>query len=137
MNLPARVTAVTLLGIAGIHVVWARGSSFPFRTLEEMHDAVIGQQVHPSPAACYGVVGLLVTAAAAVAGLPTKRSRVRRVVVAGTAATLGSRAVFGFAGRSDRLVSGSTSPRFRNLDRRVYSPLCAALAAGAGMSLLT
>jgi hypothetical protein len=55
--------------------------------------------------------------------------------VLGVAATLAVRATAGFAGRTDALVPGSTSPRFRRNDRRVLSPLCAALATGAVMSL--
>ena len=53
----------------------------------------------------------------------------------GVAATLATRAAFGFAGRTDALVPGSDSVRFRRNDRRVFAPLCAALATGAVMSL--
>ncbi len=124
-----------MVGIAGLHVVWARGSSFPFPTVAELHDAVIGRPVRPSPASCYAVAGLLVTAAAATAGLPVRRSRLRRLAVVGVATVLTTRAGFGLSGRTDVLVPGRASPRFRRLDRRVYSPLCLALAIGAGMSL--
>jgi hypothetical protein len=41
------------------------------------------------------------------------------------------RAVAGWLGRTDLISPGSDSVRFRRLDRRVYSPLCAALAAGS------
>jgi len=44
---------------------------------------------------------------------------------------LGARAALGFAGRTDVLVPVSTSDRFRRNDRRVFAPLCLALAAGA------
>ena len=53
-----------MLGIAGVHVAWGRGSAFPFATVEEMHDAVIGRPVSPSPASCYAIAGLLTVAAA-------------------------------------------------------------------------
>ena len=129
------VAAVVLVGIAGVHVAWGRGSSFPFATVEEMHDAVIGRPVSPSPASCYAVAGLLVAAAAATAGVPSRGSRLRRLAAVGTATVLAVRAAAGFSGRTDLLVPGSASPRFRRLDRRVYSPLCLALAAGAAMSL--
>jgi hypothetical protein len=130
------VTVASFLALAGIHVAWGLGSSFPFRSPDELHDAVIGRPVQPSPASCYAVAGLLVTAAAATAGLPSRGSRLRRLAVIGTATAFGGRAGLGFSGRTDVLVAGSASPRFRRLDRRVYSPLCAALAAGAVMSLL-
>ena len=129
------MAAGTLLGIAGVHVAWGRGSSFPFATVEEMHDAVIGRPVSPSPASCYAVAGLLTVAAAATVGLPSRRSRLRRLAVLGAATVLATRAGFGFSGRTDALVRGSASPRFRRLDRRVYSPLCLALSMGALMSL--
>ena len=134
-NAPARLTAGALLAIAGIHVAWGRGSSFPFATTAELTDAVVGNQVVPSPAACYGVAGLLTVAAAAVAGLPAPGARTRRVVVLGVAAVLATRAGFGLAGRTDALVRGSTSPRFRRNDRCFFAPLCATLAAGALVSL--
>jgi Protein of unknown function (DUF3995) len=124
-----------MIGIAGVHVAWGRGSSFPFPTVAEMHDAVIGRRVQPSPASCDAVAGLLVAAAAVTAGLPTGRSRLRRVAAVGVAAVLTTRGGFGLAGRTDMLVPGSTSTRFRRLDRRIYAPLCLALAAGAAMSL--
>ena len=132
---PARLTAGALLGIAGVHVLWGRGSSFPFPTTAELTDAVVGNDVVPSPNACYGVAGLLTVAAVAVAGWPHAESPLRRLAVAGTATVLITRAAFGFAGRTDALVPGSNSPRFRRNDRRVLAPLCTALAAGALMSL--
>ena len=135
MNVPARLTAGTLVGIAGLHVVWGRGSSFPFATTAALTDAVVGNRVVPSPVACYGVAGLLTVAAGAVAGLPHPDARVRRLAVCGTAAVLATRAGFGFAGRTDALVPGSVSARFRRNDRRAFAPLCAALASGALMSL--
>jgi hypothetical protein len=134
---PARLTTGALLGIAGIHVAWGRGSTFPFATTTELTDAVVGNDVVPSRPACYAVAGLLTVAAAAVAGLPRPDARLRRLAVVGTATTLAIRAAAGFAGRTDALVPGSTSPRFRRNDRRVLSPVCAALATGAVMSLRT
>ena len=134
-NVPARLTAGTLLGIAGLHVAWGHGSSFPFATTDELTDAVVGADVVPSPPACYAVAGLLTIAAGATAGLPAPRSRLRRLTVVGVAATLATRAAAGLAGRTDLLVPGSTSPRFRRNDRRAFAPLCAALATGALMSL--
>src|SRR3954447_7668422 len=123
MNLPARLTAGTLLGIAALHVGWGRGSSFPFATTADLTDAVVGNDVVPSPAACYAVAGLLTVASAAVAGLPVPTRRLRPVTVLGVAATLAVRAGAGFAGRTDALVPGSTSPRFRRNDPRLLAPL--------------
>jgi hypothetical protein len=135
VNRPARLTAGTLLGIAGVHVAWGRGSTFPFATVADLTDAVVGKDVVPSPPACYAVAGLLTVAAAATAGLPVPTSRGRRLTVLGAATVLAIRATAGFAGRTDLLVPGSESARFRRNDRRVFAPLCAALATGAVMSL--
>ncbi len=135
MNTPARLTAGTLLGIAGIHVAWGRGSTFPFATTADLTDAVVGNDVVPSPGACYAVAGLLTIAAGATAGLPAPTSRLRRLAVIGVTTVLATRAGFGFAGRTDALVPGSSSPRFRRNDRCLLAPLCLALAMGAAMSL--
>jgi hypothetical protein len=52
------------------------------------------------------------------------------------AIVLTTRAVFGFAGRTDLLVPGSDGVRFRQLDRRLFAPLCALLGAGAATAAL-
>ncbi len=128
-------TPATLAGIGVLHAMWGRGSTFPFSSRDRLNDTVIGRRATPSPAACYGVAGLLVAASALVAGLPAPRSGVRRVGVATVAMTLGARAVLGFSGKTDLVSPGSASARFRRMDRRVYSPLCLALAIGAASSL--
>ena len=129
------LTAGVLLGVAGVHLAWGRGSAFPFATTAELTDAVVGNDVVPSPPACYAVAGLLTVAAGAVAGLPIPTPRLRRLTVLGVTTVLATRAAFGFAGRTDVLVPGSVSPRFRRNDRRCFAPLCLALATGAAMSL--
>lgn len=128
----ARVpTAAVLLGLGALHVAWGRGATFPFPDRDALNDAVIGRPTTPSPAACLAVAGALTGAAALVADVPALPRRVQRVGVTGVAAVLATRAVLGFAGRADLASPGSVSTRFRRLDRRVYSPLCLALAAGA------
>ena len=125
------LTAATLATIAGLHVAWGRGSSFPFASKSELSDAVVGSQAVPSAGACYAVAGALFAASALVADVPVAPRRVRRLgrrVVGGVLATRG---VVGLAGRTDLLSPGSASPRFRRLDRRYFSPLCLALALGS------
>ena len=129
-------TAAALLAFAGLHVAWGVGSTFPFRTREELGDAVIGRQVTPGPSQCAAVAGMLTVAAVAVERAHRRHTTLPRVVSAGVATTLAARATFGFAGRTDVLVPGSTSRRFRRLDRRVFSPICAALATGAALAAL-
>lgn len=134
-SLTRTVTATTLLGIGGLHLVWGRGATFPFTSRDRLNDVVIGRTTTPSPGACYGVAGLLTAAAGLVAGLPTPRSGIRRAGVGTVALTLGTRAALGFAGKTDLVSPGSVSPTFQRMDRRVLSPLCAALAIGAAASL--
>ena len=128
-------TALALVGIGALHVMWGRGSTFPFSDREQLNDNVIGRDATPSPTACYAVAGLLVTAGALVAGLPSPNSKLRRLGVGTVAAVLGTRAVLGFAGRTDLVSPGSVSETFRDTDKRYLSPLCMALALGAARSL--
>jgi hypothetical protein len=126
-----QLTATALAGIGLLHVAWGCGSSFPFRTRTDLADAVVGTQAVPSPAACAAVAGLLFAASALVADVPVCPSSLRRAGRRVVAGVLTARGVVGITGRTEMLSPGSTSPRFRILDRRVYSPLCIALAVGA------
>ena len=127
----AAATATGLGAIGALHVVWGRGSTFPFRHRDDLNDHVVGRQVSPSPAACNTVAGLLALAAVSVAVAGTGSSLVARVAAAGCGVVLGARAVLGFTGRTRLAVPGSTSPNFVRNDRRIYAPLCAALSIGA------
>ncbi len=132
----ARVaTTTTLLGIGALHAMWGRGSTFPFTSRGELNDRVTGRDATPSAGACYAVAGLLTAAGALVAGLPAPRSRLRRLGVCTVSVTLGTRAALGFSGKTEFVSPGSVSPRFRRMDKRYFSPLCAALAVGAATSL--
>ena len=124
-------TVGTLAVLAALHVAWGRGSSFPFSGHDDLSDAVVGRANVPPPGACYAVAGALTVAAALVADMPRLPRAVQHLGVTGVALVLATRAGLGFAGRTDMASPGSVSTRFRRLDRRVYSPLCLALAAGA------
>ncbi len=126
-----RAAATALLAIGGLHLNWARGSTWPLPDQESLADEVAGRADAgpPSAAACLVVAGLLGTAAAFVAGRPRRASGLSRLGAAGVVATLAARGGLGMAGHTDLLAAGSTSDRFRARDRRVYSPLCLTLAA--------
>lgn len=141
MTVPATTvaTAAVLGSVGTLHVLWATGSTFPLADREDFSATFLGVDGlgSPGPAACLAVAGaLLGTATAAVVGSATPAgSGVGRLARAGTrtaSGVLAARAVAGLA------VSGlglrATSPRFRRLDLTVYSPLCAALAAGLARS---
>jgi Protein of unknown function (DUF3995) len=128
-------TAVALAGIGALHVAWGFGASFPFRDRAALADTVVGNDSVPGRGASLAVAGLLGLATGLVADVLPVPAGLRRVGVAGVATVLAGRAAFGFAGRTGRLVRGSDSPRFAKADRRVYAPLCTALAAGAVISV--
>ena len=121
-------TCGVLLTAGGLHLAWGRGSSFPFATSAGLADKVVGTPRTPSPGACYTVASGLATAAALVA-IPS-RNRPHRLVLGALATVFAVRAAFGFAGRTDLIVPGSSSPAFRRNDRRVFSPICLGLALG-------
>jgi hypothetical protein len=125
------LTSATLAAIGAIHVAWGRGSTVPFASREELADAVIGSRAAPPTGACFAVAAALFAASALVSDVPIGPRRTRRVgrrIVGGVLATRG---ILGLLGRTDALSPGSTSPRFRRLDRQFYSPLCLALALGS------
>jgi hypothetical protein len=136
LRFASRVTAATLAGIAALHLGWACGSSFPFSTRTALADSVVGAQEVPTPQACAGVAASLLAAAALIGGKPSLPPRLRKVGIVGVTAALGGRAALGFLGRTDPVSPGSTSERFRVLDRRLFSPLCAALAVGSAAALV-
>jgi hypothetical protein len=128
---PRYLTSGALAAIGTIHVAWGLGSSFPFRTHTELADAVIGSEDVPSAAACHAVAVALFVASGLVADIPIGRRLLRRVGRTAVAGVLAARGLAGLCGRTDLLSPGSTSTRFRTLDRRFYSPLCLVLAVGA------
>lgn len=126
-----RPTAGTLLTLAALHAAWGCGSAAPFRSRDELADAVIGGRAVPGSASCFTVAAALGAGAALVADAPHVAVRLRRVGLLGLAGVLGLRGALGLIGRTDLVSPGSTSVRFRRLDRKIYSPLCVGLAAGA------
>jgi hypothetical protein len=137
-TLSQRSAAVTLVGIAGLHGLWAGGSAWPAPDRDTLANVVAGRDggAVRSAAACVSVAALLAIAAAFVAGQPRRLPQLQRTGTgaAGVAVALAVRGSCGLAGRTDRISPGSTSPRFRQLDRRYYSPLCLSLAAAAASS---
>ena len=128
------LTATTLAGLAILHVAWGRGSTFPFATQDDLADAVVGRHAVPSPGACYAVATALSIAGGLVADVPVGPAPLRRVGRYGVATVLAARGLVGVLGRTDVLSPGSASARFRRLDRRLFAPLCLALATGAVIS---
>ena len=124
-----------LLAIAGLHVLWGLGSSFPFRDREELADSVVGTSAVPPLLACFAVASALALAAVLVAGLLPLPGRLRALVLRVVASVLLTRGVSGALGRTSMLSPGSDSPTFKRLDKRIYSPLCLWLAASVRRSI--
>lgn len=112
-----------LFFLAAVHANWARGSSWPAASEQQLARAVIGEDKMPSPGACLVVVALLVVSGSLVAGWPRSKHWLQRVGAAGVAATLAARGIVGAAG-----LIPLTSETFLKWDRRLYSPLCFLLA---------
>ena len=125
-----RFTAIAFVALSALHVAWGRGSAIPFRSRLELADSVVGTADVPPPAACYAVAVALIGAAALVIDAPIAPRSIRRLGRHIVTSVLATRASVGLVGRTDLLVPGSVSPRFRRLDRLCFAPLCAALAVG-------
>ncbi|MDP9136198.1 MAG: DUF3995 domain-containing protein, partial [Actinomycetota bacterium] len=109
------------LALAALHIIWATGSSWPLRDEGELLDEVVGRPggKAPSPAACLTVAGALTTAAALVSGRPRRRPWLSRTGSTAVVAAFATRGAFGLAGKTDLLVKGSSSERFRARDRQL------------------
>ncbi len=121
--------AIVMGGIAGLHVAWGGGSTFPFRDAATLADTVVGQVSVPNRLACNTVAGALVAAAALAADVPLGPRRLRQFGRIGVATVLAGRGALGLFGATEKVSPGSNSPRFRRMDRRFYTPLCFSLAA--------
>jgi hypothetical protein len=126
-----RAASGVVLAIAGLHVAWGGGSSFPFANRERLADAVIGAEEVPPPAACFAVAAMLVVGAAALSESFSIPNRLRAFVLYAMAVALGVRSVLGFLGLTRLASPASTSRTFRERDRSIYSPLTLALAFAA------
>jgi hypothetical protein len=114
----AQIASAALRAIRGLQVAWGLGASWP--------------RIDREPAgrrACFAVAGLFGVAAGLVAGRPRRAPRLSRLGARAVTGVLAIRGAFGMAGRTDLLASGTSSERFRSMDRRVYSPVCLTLAA--------
>ncbi len=90
----------------------------------------------PGPASCFPVGTALAAAGALTAGWPAGRPMLRRLGACGAAGVLAGRGVLGLAGRTRLVSPTSVSDNFVRLDRRLYSPLCLALAGLSALSAL-
>ncbi len=121
-----RLGAGSLLIVAAIHANWARGSSWPVRDERSLAQAVIGHDHMPSSVACLAVASLLSASAGFVMGMPRTLPRLQRLGAGAVVAVLGARGLIGCMGL---MPHEHRSVAFKRWNRRLYSPLCLALAA--------
>ena len=123
-------TAGALGAIAALHVAWGLGSSFPFSDRQQLADTVVGSDTVPGRRQSFAVAGLLgdhhrPRGRPRAAHAPDAAPRPHR----GVARPGDSRRVR-VRRRNGTLGPWSNSARFVAADRRIYSPLCLALADG-------
>lgn len=122
-----RIVPAGLAGLAGLHVAWAAGWTWPAATRTDLAERVAGTSEFPSAPLTLAVAGALGTAALLVHRAAGGDDR--RVVQAGAravAAVFLLRAAGGWA--TD--LAGGLETTFQQLDAAIYSPLCLALGAG-------
>jgi len=117
-----------LILLSAMHAGWAFGASWPCEDRAALADAAIGRPDVPGTAMCLTVSSALAVAAYCVGAPRRGPSTVRRLAASGVVVAFAGRGALGLIGRTDVVSRGSNSPRFRSLDRRVYSPVCLAIA---------
>lgn len=140
IDLPSVLTAAGLGAAAAVHFAWARGSTWPRESDDELADLVVGKRPMPPPASSAAVGVALTGAAAAVlvgahTGPASRIGGAARLATRIAARALRARGVGGLLMTSAGLAtSGQATEEFRRMDQRFYSPLCLALSAGASRS---
>lgn len=140
-TLAAIVAALALLAVAGVHVYWGMGGAWPAKRREDLAPMVVGSPpgvAMPSTAMTLGVAAFLLCAALLPliasgllpSPLPMTASRAATIALA---SVLLARGLFGFIHHKVR--PASVQVLFDRLNRRLYSPLCLALAALVGAAL--
>jgi hypothetical protein len=129
-------TATALAGLAGLHALWATGSSWPSSDRAALASTIAGTQPMPGTRECVQVAGALAVASGLVAGVGGDR-RLARLGRAGVATVLLGRGLAGVSGNTHRLVPWVPDAEFVRRDRRYFGPLCLALGAVAALSVRT
>lgn len=119
-------TAIALGAAAAVHFAWARGSTWPRESEDELADLVVG-------------AALTGAAAAVLVGTHTKADstigNTARLATKIASRTLRTRGIGGLVmERAGMATSGDATEEFRRLDQTFYSPLCLALSVGTARS---
>ncbi|WP_371553956.1 DUF3995 domain-containing protein [Streptomyces longwoodensis] len=130
----SRFSVTALAALAGVHVAWGLGSSWPLPDREAFSDAVIRRPEAPGAVACHSVACALGAGALLVGGRPKQYPALSRLGGRWCGGRAGCAWPGRVSGRTDLLSPGSASARFRRLDRLVYSPLCLVLGASSAIA---
>lgn len=122
------VTVSGLLKVAAIHVIWAKGSAYPFETREELATTVVGSSDMPDADACHTVAGLATAGAVIAAAKP--RNGFIRFAKKSVAAVLLTRGIAGGRKATEWLGLPTPSQEFLDADTYLYRPLCIILGLG-------
>lgn len=129
-ELTSALTGTALLGLAGSHAYWGLGGTWPGHDPESLSRKVFAgeDQQLPPPAACFTVAGALTlpVVALVLAGRPGPLQPASRRICQAAAVALLGRGGLGFT--LPRFTQAN--PEFRDLNRKIYSPLCLALGLG-------
>ncbi len=133
-TLAGLITATALVGLGVVHGVWARGIWWPIGDADRFRLTVMGPTARlPRPIESWVVAGLLVAAATLVT-ISTLTDEIGLLTLATSAAgvVLALRGIGGFILSTFIQRDGP----FAHWDRRLYSPLCLALAAGVTTAVI-
>lgn len=122
------ISGIGLAGIGLMHLAWAIGISWPAPNRARLAEAVVGGDEMPGPVPCV-TVGLGLLGAGAVVGGVGGTGRLVTLAHLGIASGLVVRGVAGGVAAAKALDLPGMHPRFAELDRRVYRPLCLALGS--------
>ena len=115
-----------MAAIGALHLNWARGSSWPAGSREELGELVAGSSTMP-PTVPTVIVGAGIVGAGAVVVGAGGTSRLATIARLGVGGGLLGRAAVGGVAAARMLGLGEPGARFRRLDRSLYRPLCATL----------
>ncbi len=136
MTILALLTALILLVLAALHLLWALGIWWPIADEKALAHAITGfrgMDAMPSRAASLAVATALAISALAAGLLGAANNAPLPIAMAGVGCAL----VFlgrGFAGFTPAWARLTPEEPFRTNDRLYYSPLC--LAIGAAFTVL-
>lgn len=134
--------AIALLGLSGLHVLWALGNPFPASSFAQLERTVLPAGQFPSAPLTILVAGALFVASA-LAVLRTldlnrgraDRSKLLRLAIYALGAIFALRAIEGFVSGIAWLAAGGTSSDrnalYHYADLAAFSPLCLAIATAA------